>query len=168
MENLKIVVSGFIGLFPTGGATWDYIQYPLGLKMMGHDVYYIEDTMLYPVYQSSGDNWDDCSFGVDYLKKAMNHVGLENRWAYRDVASGKVFGMSEEALQDLCKTADVLINVSSSLFMREDYNNIPVKMLVDTDPMFTQHQYHLKLEAGGKEALAARDYMNSHTHFFTF
>lgn len=168
MENVKIVVSGFIGLFPTGGATWDYLQYPLGLKMMGHDVYYIEDTMLYPVYQSSGDNWDDCSFGVAYLQKAMEDYGMQDRWAYRDVASGKIFGMTETQLQDVLSSADVLINVSSSLFMREEYDKIPVKMLVDTDPMFTQHQYHLKQEEGGKAAAAAEEYMKSHTHFFTF
>lgn len=168
MENLKIVVSGFIGLFPTGGATWDYIQYPLGLKMMGHDVYYVEDTMLYPVYQSSGDSWDDCSFVVDYLKKAMEDVGLENRWAYRDVASGKIYGMSEVAFKEVCDTADILINVSSSLFMRDEYAKIPTKILVDTDPMFTQYQYHVKMEAGGNEAQSAKEYMHSHDLFFTF
>ena len=165
---MRIVVGGFIGLFPTGGATWDYIQYPLGLHLMGHDVYYIEDTMLYPVYQKDGANWDDCSFGVDYLKQAMEKVGLGDRWAYRDVATGKLFGMSEETLKQICDTADVLINVSSSLWMRDEYRNIPVKMLVDTDPMFTQYQYHDKLMKGGDAAKAATEYMKSHDLFFTF
>ena len=167
-KKLKIIVSGFIGLFPTGGATWDYIQYPLGLAMMGHEVYYVEDTMLYPVYQKSGDQWDDCSFGVEYLKKAMEDVGLKNRWAYRDVASGKIFGMTESEFTELCGSADVLINVSSSLFFREEYQKIPVKMLIDTDPMFTQYQYHVKMEKGGKEARASKEYMHAHDLFFTF
>jgi hypothetical protein len=168
MENLRIVVGGFIGLFPTGGATWDYIQYPLGLKWMGHDVYYIEDTMLYPVYNSAGEDWDDCSGGVAYLRDAMEKVNMGDRWGYRDVATGKLFGMSEEKLKEVCASADVLINVSSSLFMREEYANIPVKILVDTDPMFTQHQYHEKLVQGGAAAEAAKAYMNSHDLFFTF
>jgi hypothetical protein len=167
-EKLRIVVGGFIGLFPTGGATWDYIQYALGLHKLGHDVYYIEDTMLYPVYQQSGEAWDDCSFGVNYLKEAMEKVGLGDRWAYRDVASGKLFGMSEEAFSEICATADVLMNVSSSLWMRDEYNRIPVKMLVDTDPMFTQYQYHEKLAKGGNEAATATQYMNAHNRFFTF
>ena len=38
MKKLKIIVGGYIGLYPTGGATLDYIQYPLGLKDLGHDV----------------------------------------------------------------------------------------------------------------------------------
>ena len=37
-RNLKIVVTGFIGLLPTGGVTWDYIQYPLGFRELGCDV----------------------------------------------------------------------------------------------------------------------------------
>lgn len=165
---MKIIVGGFIGLFPTGGATWDYIQYPLGLKLMGHDVYYIEDTMLYPVYQSSGDDWADCSFGVRYLKEAMQRVGLEDKWAYRDVATGKLYGMTESKFKQLCAEADVFINVSSSVYMRESYTQIPVKILVDTDPMFTQYQYHEKMEAGGEAAENTRNYMRSHDLFFTF
>lgn len=167
-EKMRIVVGGFIALFPTGGATWDYIQYPLGLKWMGHDVYYIEDTMLYPVYQAAGESWDDCSFGVDYLKQAMEKIGMEDRWAYRDVASGKLFGMTEARLKEICDTADVFINVSSSVYMRDEYRRIPVKMLVDTDPMFTQYQYHEKMEKGGDAAAAATAYMRSHDLFFTF
>ncbi len=168
MEKLKIIVGGFIGLFPTGGATWDYLQYPLGLKLLGHDVYYIEDTMLYPVYQATAESWDDCTFGVEYLRKAMQEVGLEDNWAYRDVASGKIFGMSETKLKSICATAHVFINVSSSTFLRDEYINIPVKILIDTDPMFTQYQYFLKQEAGGAEAQTAKEYMKSHDLFFTF
>ena len=168
MEKMRIVVGGFLGLFPTGGATWDYIQYPLGLKWMGHDVYYIEDTMLYPVYQKAGEDWDDCSGGVEYLKQAMEKVGLEDRWAYRDVATGKLFGMTDSKFKEVLETADVLINVSSSIFMRDEYRQIPVKILVDTDPMFTQFQYHDKLVKGGAAAEAATTYMKSHDLFFTF
>ncbi len=168
MEKLKIVVGGFIGLFPTGGATWDYLQYPLGLKLLGHEVYYIEDTMLYPVYQSLGESWDDCTFGVAYLQKAMEEVGLQDNWAYRDVASEKIYGMSEARLKSICESADVFINVSSSTFLRDEYIKIPNKILVDTDPMFTQYQYFLKQEAGGDEAQTAKDYMHAHDLFFTF
>lgn len=48
MSNLRIIVTGLIGQYPLGGVTWDYIQYALGLKLMGHDVYYFEDTGQWP------------------------------------------------------------------------------------------------------------------------
>src|SRR5690349_14631304 len=95
MNRLRIIVGGYIGLYPTGGAAWDYIQYPLGLMLLGHDVYYIEDTRQYPVYQKAGKAWDDAFECIDHLKKVMERFGLGDRWAYRDVASGKCFGMSQ-------------------------------------------------------------------------
>ena len=91
MEKLVIIVGGYIGLYPTGGATWDYIQYPLGLKLLGHDVYYIEDTMQYPVFQENKNTWDDASGCVSYLKGIMDHFGFSDKWAYRDIASGISF-----------------------------------------------------------------------------
>ena len=47
MQKLRIIVGGFIGVMPAGGITWDYVQYPVGFKALGHDVYYIEDTLQY-------------------------------------------------------------------------------------------------------------------------
>lgn len=168
MKNLKIVVGGYIGLYPTGGATWDYIQYPLGLQLLGHDVYYIEDTAQYPIYQLEESAWDDCSYCVNYLKHAMDEVGMPDRWAYRDVATGKVFGMSGQKLKEVIATADVFINVSASTILREEYVKIPVKILVDTDPMFTQYQYYKTLEEGGAAATASESFMNAHDLLFTF
>ncbi|MDQ4138908.1 MAG: hypothetical protein M3142_00135 [Bacteroidota bacterium] len=165
---MRILVGGYIGLYSIGGATWDYIQYPLGLHLLGHEVYYIEDTMQYPVYQPKKDKWDDCSDCVAHLKNAMEQVGLKDRWAYRDVVTGQVFGMGEQKLKDICATADVFINVSASTFMREEYNAIPIKMLVDTDPMFTQYQYYQLQQKGGKEAKEAEEYMKSYNLLFTF
>ena len=89
MEKLRIIVGGFIGLYPAGGATWDYIQYPLGLNMMGLDVYK-EDTGQYPIFQKSKYAWDDASYCIKYLKNIMETYGMEDKWAYRDVALGKL------------------------------------------------------------------------------
>lgn len=167
MEKLRIVVGGFIGLMPAGGVTWDYIQYPLGLSMLGHDVYYIEDTRLYPIYQKPGGNWNDCSSTVDHLQKIMNHFGMGNRWAYRDEASGKCFGLSTTALNEICRTADVFINISCSTFMREEYKRIPKRILIDSDPMFTQIQYvSQQMFTSGEPGL--RQMIHDHNYIFTF
>jgi hypothetical protein len=38
---LRIIVTGLIAQHPNlGGVAWDYLQYPLGLARLGHDVYY--------------------------------------------------------------------------------------------------------------------------------
>src|SRR3954447_25409355 len=127
MAKLKIIVGGFIGLLPAGGVTWDYIQYPLGFSLLGHEVYYIEDTRLYPIYQQQGSNWDDASSCIRHLQKVMEHFGFAHHWAYRDEASGKSFGMSEAKIKEVCATADVFVNVSCSTFMRDEYRSIPIR-----------------------------------------
>ena len=116
MQKLKIIVGGFIGILPAGGVTWDYVQYPVGFSMLGHDVYYIEDTRLYPVYQKAGSSWDDCSAAVAHVKNVMDYFGMKHKWAYRDEASGQCFGLSVAEIKNICTTADVFVNISCSTF----------------------------------------------------
>lgn len=169
MEKLRILVGGYIGLYPVGGATWDYIQYPLGLAKLGHEVYYLEDTMQYPVFQKEGTAWNDASPCIRYLKTTMDYFGMADKWIYRDVATGKSFGMSEHQLQDICRTADLFINISCSTFLREEYMQIPRRVLIDSDPMFTQIQLAIE-SAGGEEAKhwTTRRMVENHTHLFSF
>jgi hypothetical protein len=141
MEKLTIVVGGFIGLYPSGGVTWDYIQYPIGLKDMGHDVYYIEDTGQYSNYRiTDGLDWDDPYDTVQYLKRAMESFGFLDQWAYRDTFSRSTYGMSLEQIKEICSRADVFINISDSTVSRDEYLKIPRRVLIDSDPMFTQLQ----------------------------
>ena len=168
MEKLRIIIGGFIGLYPTGGVTWDYIQYPLGLKMMGHEVYYIEDTVQFPKYQQHGKKWDDASDSVTYLKQTMEHFGMGENWAYRDVASGNCYGLSLSRVHKLCKTADVFINISASTFMRNEYLAIPKRVLIDSDPMFTQIEYFLRSDAREDSPYRMKYLIDNHNYLFSF
>lgn len=167
MEKLRIVVGGFIGLYPTGGATWDYIQYPLGLKLLGHDVYYLEDTCLYPVYQKEGVSWDDASGCVKYLKQVMTKAEMGERWGYRDIASGNSFGITEKKIREILKTADIFINISCSTFLKDEYLKIPKRILIDSDPMFTQMRYYNEINGFEKKS-STKDMLENHNYLFSF
>jgi hypothetical protein len=125
LERFRIIVGGFLGLLPAGGVTWDYVQYPLGLAALGHDVYYVEDTGLWPIYQAdSGERLDSepaCRRNVDHLGSLMELFGLGDRWAYRDEVTGRCFGMIEKEVAEACRTADLFINVSCSTPLRAEY-----------------------------------------------
>ena len=167
MERMRIIVGGFIGILPAGGVTWDYVQYPVGFSQLGHDVYYIEDTRLYPIYQKPGSNWNDCSSCVNHLQKVMDYFGMNEKWAYRDEVSGKTFGMSEEKIKKICETADVFVNISCSTFLRDEYLKIPARILIDSDPMFTQIQYvSQQMFTPGEPGL--KQMVNGHNYLFTF
>jgi hypothetical protein len=140
MDKLRIIVGGFIGLYPTGGVTWDYLQYPIGLRDLGHDVLYLEDTGQYSTYQAPGEHWNDATQSVLYLKTVMENFGFKDRWAYRDVGSGRCYGLPEQAIQEWIETADVFLNISAATWLRDEYARIPKKVLIDSDPMFTQVQ----------------------------
>ena len=166
-EKLRIVVGGYIGLLPAGGVTWDYVQYPAGLAALGHDVYYIEDTRLWPIYQRDGSNWGDATPSVEHLRRVMDAFDLSSRWAYRDEASGQTFGLDVDRVNEICRTADVFINISCSTCMRDEYRAIPARVLIDTDPMFTQIQYlSRQMFTPGEHAL--RDLVDAHNFHFTF
>lgn len=165
--RLRIVVGGYVGLLPAGGVTWDYVQYPAGLAALGHDVYYVEDTRLWPIYQPEGSDWGDCSASVAHLRRVMDAFDLSGRWAYRDEASGRTFGMGERQVKEVCRTADVFVNVSCSTYMRDEYRAIPVRALIDSDPMFTQIQYlSQQMFTPGEPGL--RDLVDAHNFHFTF
>lgn len=167
MKKLRIIVGGFLGLLPAGGVTWDYVQYPLGFAELGHDVFYIEDTRYYPIYQKAGSDWNDSSSCVAYLQSVMERFGMSERWAYRDEASGKCFGLSEETVKEIARTADVFVNVSCSTVMRDEYGKIPARVLIDSDPMFTQVQY-LSGQSFTPGAASMRGLVDAHNYLFTF
>jgi hypothetical protein len=155
-SSLRIIVSGLIAQYPLGGVTWDYLQYVVGLKRLGHDVYYLEDTGLWPYNPHEGGVSRECSFNVEYLAKVMKQFGLENNWAYRFPWQSQWFGLDKTKREAIIESADLLINVSCSLERPWDYRKIRRLVYVDTDPVFTQ----VKLangQAGFRKLVDAHD-----------
>lgn len=164
-RDLRVIVSGYLGLLPAGGVAWDYAQYPRAFADLGCDVFYVEDTRLWPVYAT--EDQTDATPNARYLGVVMEAFGLGDRWAYRDEASGRTFGLGEAALADVYRTADVFVNVSCSTPIRPEIERIPVRVLIDSDPMFTQ----IQLETGAlftEGEAGLRALVDAHTHHFTF
>lgn len=166
-NRLRIVVGGFLGLLPAGGVAWDYLQYPVGLAALGHHVTYVEDTGLWPVYHSGPGDGSNCSANVANLAGVMDDFGLGEHWAYRDAVTGRWFGLDERAVRERCHRADILINVSCATVVDDMYRAIPVRALIDTDPMFTQIQYATQV-AFTEGPSSMRTNVDGHTHHFTY
>ncbi len=143
-QSLRIVVTGLIAQHPwLGGVAWDYVQYPLGLHRLGHDVYYFEDSGEWPYTLNggaSGQDWvaHDPSANVNHLSTVMARFGLGERWAYRFPIKPRWFGMSGAKRRDVLRTADLLINLSGTLKRPSDYRSITRLAYIDSDPVFTQ------------------------------
>src|SRR6266480_848920 len=145
-SRLRIIVSGLIAQHPMlGGMTWHYLQFPLGLAKLGHDVYYIEDSGEWPYNLDggpTGNDWvaRDASANVDHIGRVMARFRLEDKWSYRfpTEPSPRWFGMPDQRRDAVIRSADLLINVSGTLEHPERYRDVRRMVYIDTDPVFTQ------------------------------
>lgn len=160
---MRVVVSGLIGQYSLGGVVWDYIQYLLGCRALGHDVWYLEDTGMWPYHREREEICDDCSTNVRHLREIMEDFDLGDRWIYRNEPDGRYHGIEDTATaQRLLAESDVLINVSGACWLRECTAHIPRKLFVDGDPMFT----HIALQTDPSGERLAR--LRAHEAHFSF
>lgn len=135
---MRIICSGLIGQYPFGGVTWDYLQYVLGFRVLGHDVWYLEDTGAWAYDPVAQQPSADCSNNVSYLRRIMEDFDLGDRWIYRNGADGSYHGVEEAArAEKIISGADVLANISGACWLRETTSAIRTKLFLDGDPMFT-------------------------------
>lgn len=135
---VKILFAGIIARYPFGGVTWCSLMYLLGLRSLGHEVFYIEDTgeCVYDPDQDAIST--DPSYGTRYIHAALEPFGLGDRWSFVNY-DGTYHGLSREAVQAFCADADLMVNLSGgSWFWRDEYLRIPRRVFIDSDPVFTQ------------------------------
>ena len=159
---MRILVLGYLVRGPLGGMAWHHLQYALGLADLGHDVYFLEDSDDYASCYDPRVNAmvDDPSYGLAFAGDALTRLDLGDRWAYYDAHRGAWLGPAGERAADLLRSADLLLNVSGSNRLRDWHMGIPHRVLIDTDPVFTQVR-HLTDAAAKAKALR-------HTAFFSF
>src|SRR5205085_9915529 len=95
-ERLRVIVAGRVGAMPFAGVAWQVLQYLEGFRRLGHQVFYLEDTQRWPYDPVAHGICDDAAPAIAYVASLMSRCGLEEAWAYRDVATeGAVHGVSE-------------------------------------------------------------------------
>ena len=135
---MKILFAGIIARYPFGGVTWCSLMYLLGLRALGHEVFYIEDTgeAIYDPVNDTISN--DPSYGTRYIHQSLEPFGLGDRWAFVNF-DGTYHGRSADEVRQYCADADLFINLSGgSWFWRDEYARIPRSAFIDSDPAFTQ------------------------------
>lgn len=141
---MRIVVSGMLAGEPNqGGAAWAVLQYLLGLRRLGHEVALVE-----PVDSLRPQS-------LDYLRGVSERFGLER--VALVAADGESAPLDREAVRQLAKDADLLLNVSGMLADEELLEAIPVRAYLDLDPFFNQVW----------QQQGAEMRFEGHTHFVT-
>lgn len=160
-SKLRIIVLGYVIRRPLGGGTWPTLQYALGLLQLGHDVYFLEDSDDYESCYDPSRHVTDCnpSFGLQYALGVFARTDLAHRWAYHDAHTQTWHGPRGADMVELCKDADLVINVSGINPIRPWLEGIARRAYIDTDPGFEQIRQH---DSPSRRALA-----NAHNVFFT-
>lgn len=135
---MKIILAGITGRYPFGGVAWYSLMYLLGLRALGHEVYYLEDTGEC-VYDYEKNTLSlDSSYSLNYINTALSQFNLGDRWVFVDY-EGRYYGKTKEETRKICSDADLFINLSGGCwFWRDEYQKIPRKIFIDGDPGFTQ------------------------------
>ena len=162
MRRLKIVVGGYAVGFPMGGQVWMLMHYLKGLALLGHDVIFVEDTAEWalPFDPNTGCSSENSAFGRGVVGEAFERIGFAGRWAYNSIFENRLYGMEREDLERFCSQADLFLNISGVIPLRDMYLKAKVRAVIDTDPVFTQHKI-----AGDEWT---RDYFCRHDLAFTY
>jgi hypothetical protein len=127
-----------------GGATWAALQYVLGLRRLGHDVWLVE-----PVRELTPRS-------LGYFRRVVAEFELEARAALL-ADDGETAGVSFPSLREAARDADLLLNVSGLLRDPRLTEPIPTRVYVDLDPVFNQLWHEEGLDVG----------FDGHTHYVT-
>jgi len=140
MSTLRIVVLGYIVRGPLGGLSWHHLHYLAGLRELGHEVIFMEDSDDYVSCWDPRANGmtTDPSYGLRYLGRALKRLGLDDRFAYYDAHTDIWYGRTRRQANEVLESADLLLNLSGVNPLRPWFGQIPVRVLIDTDPVFTQ------------------------------
>ena len=159
---MRILVLGFIVRFPMAGMVANSVQYLNGLTRLGHEVSYLE----------IGRDWDCCFnpetgysskdplYGMAFAKRLLEPYGLASRWAYYDMFDKAWLGPMSSHVTQTIKDAEMVINLCGSNDLQLGLEQVPLRLLIEQDPVFTQVK-HLRDQA-------KRDNATLHNRFYTY
>jgi hypothetical protein len=136
MQTRRLVVLGTLASDPYAGMAWMHMQIAVGLRRLGHDVYYIEATSAWPYDPISQARVCDSDYALAYLARVANSFGLADRWAYRrSYLDGEWFGLSAMQAEDLLAHADAVLNVAGATYLAKEELRIGRPVYFGTDPV---------------------------------
>jgi hypothetical protein len=167
---MRVVVTGLIATYPLGGVAWDYLAYVSGLRQLGCEVLYLEDTGQWLYDPRAQTFTDDVSFHAAYLDDILQRARGTTplRWALR-APDGTYHGATLQEVGRFCRTADLFLNVSGAGWLRDEYRGAGCAAYLDSDPGYSQAK--LAAVANGtatKDVAFSVGLIRAHDRFFTF
>jgi hypothetical protein len=153
----KIIVFGILFFYPLAGVTYQFLHYLLGLRRLGYDAYYVEDSARWIYDPRLNDMSPDVTANLQMVVPALEAHGFGDRWCFRgNYDGGGCHGMNETQLRQLYREADAFLNVTGAQEIRDEHRAIPRRVYVESDPFVAQVKV-AKGDQGMIDLLAAHD-----------
>jgi len=134
------IVSGALANKPAnGGNAWTRLQWVLGLRRLGFQVYFIEQIARQTCVDRRGhvvSFEESCNY--EYFRQVCRRFGLSQTAALIYEQGEAALGVSLTDLGHLAKQADLLVNISGHLTLPEIKEPPHHKVYFDDDPGYTQ------------------------------
>ena len=150
-----IIVGGAVANKPrNGGEAWVRLAWVRGLQQLGHTVYLVEQIGRETCTDAHGAAAPFAeSIHLAFFKRITSLFGLAGAAALVYDGGEQVFGMTQDALAGLARSADLLVNVSGHLRLDALVRPVRRTAYIDIDPGYTQFWHDT-----GTDPIAPHDY----------
>jgi hypothetical protein len=158
----KIIVFGILFWYPLAGVTYQFLHYLIGLKRLGYDPYYVEDSGRWVYDPKINDLSPDASGNLNVVVPILEGYGFKGKWAFRgNYPDRQCYGMTESEILELYKEADAFLNVTGAQEIRDEHLACPRRIYVESDPFASQ----VKVVNGDQATINT---LKAHDTLFTF
>lgn len=155
----RIIVFGILFWYPLAGVTYQFLHFLIGLRRLGYDVYYIEDSGRWVYDPKLNDLTPDATGNLNAVVPVLEAHGFKDRWAFRgNYPEGKCYGMTETEILRLYREADAFLNVTGAQEIREEHLACRRRIYLETDPVVSQ----IKVAAGDAATIAMLEAHDTH------
>jgi len=157
MAKGKIIVSGILFWYPLAGVTFQFLHYLIGLRRLGYEPCYIEDSGRWVYDPRLNDLSPEAEGNIETVLPALKQHGFDDCWAFRGgYPGGKCYGMSESQIDSLYRQADAFLNVTGAQELRDEHRSMKRRIYVESDPFASQVKV-AKGDQGMIDTLAGHD-----------
>jgi hypothetical protein len=157
----RIVFNTWMVQYPLGGVLSYFLQWIIGCRRLGHDVYVVEKA---PYSNGIFDPWDglwgdDHAYGLATVRWLLGKFGLEDRHCFVDRA-GIYHGMERTDIERIFATADLFFDIKGPGYdWLEEASRTPLTAVLDGEPASNQIWLASILRDGGE--------IPKYDHYFT-
>jgi hypothetical protein len=134
----SLTIAGSLAQRPGhAGHTWVFLQYLLGFRRLGWEVFFVDRLEPEMCIDRSGNPAPlESSFNLTYTAEVMERFGLAGRWAVVYDGGREMVGATREEVVETVRSSALLMNVMGFLDDEEILAAAPLRVFLDIDPGF--------------------------------